>query len=835
MTLRDRSKLRLMDQCLPPCRRAWTTRNPAQYFHGSEGMVLREPKAPFHWFYNHNDDVLTVHHVQLAKDYLCYRLDLTARIKREVMEGMSEKLCQSSDENITKSGQKADSLRDCMRDVWFFLSHDLSEFLRELIAEAFELSLSEDDPYGLGSFRDMGLPLTLKLVGACREKFSPKLLHEGQALLVDVFWEEVAGALSKYGSHQCNWKTIIHSDDLRHLIELIIPGDRKNRAKANSRVFRFRTLLDDWRCVELNVDETSHKLSSKIGLSFGHFMCRDHQRLRDLYLQSRINRSFDSESPRHACPLSSGKRIDRMYTFFRIADALGKYLTEDLGSWRTLEWDSGNDIWDHLAEHAKVPFFVKDQFMRYVLINSAMCKLMGYSEPSEMLWRSGDAFEKTSVARQIDELCWSGLLGVKLFASSDMLPEAWNGNTLSLIPIKAQGGSVTGVLGILFPDEDPVDLVDDDVRERAEYPCEAMRRVLEEAKTIAATETTVLLLGESGTGKDRLARYIHDHSGKPSSSFLAINCATIPVHLAESVLFGHERGAFTGANELKPGIFEQVKGGTLLLNEIGELPLEVQSKLLDVLETKQFRRLGGKHETEASFRLIAATNRDLFEETKDGRFRQDLYYRLNVCSIVLPPLRKRMPEIPVLAKELMTNVAKKLGFGFDLQLSASTLKALQTLSWPGNVRELRNLLERALVLSGNDSARMNAYLDQQIAMASGSGLTTRFDSVNDSFESASEEDMVDHGPPGAGKHLRLELDEDQFRRMVREVFREGPTQVSLVAEILGWSRKTVQDRLNRLGLPGAKSGRPRIGEKPTHRTRMKAWLDREGFKFARSD
>jgi len=223
----------------------------------------------------------------------------------------------------------------------------------------------------------------------------------------------------------------------------------------------------------------------------------------------------------------------------------------------------------------------------------------------------------------------------------------------------------------------------------------AMRELLEAAEDVAATPTTVLLLGESGTGKELVARHLHARSGRPGP-WVAVNCAALPAELLESELFGHERGAFTGATERRQGRFEQAHRGTLLLDEISELPLLLQAKLLRVLQEREVDRVGGQRPVPVDVRVIATTNRDLAEMVRRGQFRSDLFFRLDVFPMVVPPLRQRPDDLPLLATALAGEAAARLDRPAPA-LSAAALEALRRHSFPGNVRELRNLLERAVV------------------------------------------------------------------------------------------------------------------------------------------
>lgn len=227
---------------------------------------------------------------------------------------------------------------------------------------------------------------------------------------------------------------------------------------------------------------------------------------------------------------------------------------------------------------------------------------------------------------------------------------------------------------------------------------QAMKQILLGAHNVAQVDSTVILLGESGTGKEILAKYIHRHSKRAEKAFIAVNCANLPENLVESELFGYEKGAFTGASaEGKMGLFEAAHNGTLFLDEIAELPLSLQAKLLRVLETYEVRRIGSNIDRKMDFRLIAATNKDLEKMMKEGSFRSDLYYRLNVIPIVIPPLRERPEDTHALALRFLNIFNKKYGLG--VELDTVTLEMMQNYTWPGNVRELRSAVERKVISS----------------------------------------------------------------------------------------------------------------------------------------
>ncbi len=267
----------------------------------------------------------------------------------------------------------------------------------------------------------------------------------------------------------------------------------------------------------------------------------------------------------------------------------------------------------------------------------------------------------------------------------------------------------------------------------------AMQRVYELMAQIAATRTSVLVCGESGTGKELVARGIHDLSERRDKAFVAVNCGAIPENLLESELFGHVKGAFTGAVQNKPGLFEVAHGGTLFLDEVGELPATLQVKLLRAIQEKTIRRVGGNADLVVDVRIVTATNRDLHADAQTGRFREDLYYRLNVIQITLPPLRERMEDVPLLAQHFLEKFAREQGKAAS-RFSDAALERIHAYDFPGNVRELENTVERAVALSRSEPIEASvlpaallaprAPLAQQALPASGASL----DELMNSFE-----------------------------------------------------------------------------------------------------
>jgi len=301
----------------------------------------------------------------------------------------------------------------------------------------------------------------------------------------------------------------------------------------------------------------------------------------------------------------------------------------------------------------------------------------------------------------------------------------------------------------------------------------ALRRVLALAAQVAPTDSTVLIQGETGTGKELVARAIHDRSPRRERPLVRINCAALPRDLVESELFGHEKGAFTGAVQQRRGRFELADGGTLLLDEVGELPLEAQAKLLRVLQEHEFERVGGARSLRADVRVIAATNRDLQAQVAAGGFRSDLYYRLNVFPIAMPPLRERRDDIPRLVQHFAAKAARKLGKTLE-GIAPAFIEQASAYDWPGNIRELENLIERAMIMSDG----------------------TRLDAI-ELFSKASPSDKAS---PAAQADATLEEIERAHIRRVLERTRWAIEGERGAARLLGLNPSTLRGRLRKLGI-----------------------------------
>jgi formate hydrogenlyase transcriptional activator len=284
----------------------------------------------------------------------------------------------------------------------------------------------------------------------------------------------------------------------------------------------------------------------------------------------------------------------------------------------------------------------------------------------------------------------------------------------------------------------------------------ALEAVLEQVERVAPTGSTVLIQGETGTGKELIARAIHNISSRCGRSFVKLNCAAIPLDLLESELFGHEKGAFTGAIAQKIGRFELADKGTLFLDEVGDIPPSLQPKLLRVLQEQEFERLGSARTHQADVRLVAATNRDLAEMVSRGEFRSDLYYRLNVFPIQLPPLRERREDIPALVAHFVEVLGRRMGREIE-HIPPETMAALSSYQWPGNVRELQNLIERAVILS-NDGVLPNPLPmaeTRQRAIISPGETTLRDSERTLILKTLGAVGWVIGGPKGAAARLGL--------------------------------------------------------------------------------
>jgi len=423
--------------------------------------------------------------------------------------------------------------------------------------------------------------------------------------------------------------------------------------------------------------------------------------------------------------------------------------------------------------------FIKDRSLRYTSVNPAVERLLNVPASKVIGLTEEEVFGKRRTG-QIKELDMRALNGNAVQEEITLQVSGMPVTCLETrVPLRDDSGNLTGICIIAHDISD---------RKRTEHfpqiimDCrsQAMRATLKQATLAAKGDITVLLLGESGSGKDYLARYIHDHSQRAVGPFFSVNCAAVSAGLAESELFGHERGSFTGAVGRKRGLLELAEGGTLLLNEIGDLSLGIQSKLLTFLDTRKFLRVGGERLISVSARLIAATNRNLGEEVKKGTFRQDLLYRLNVMAITLPPLRERPEDIPILAPKILSQIRVDLLLNEVPAITKQAMKALSAYTWPGNVRELRNVLERAVILSrGQEIGPAQLGLPQACAQADDSGSCF----------------TVGFPPEGSVNDLTADLK----RFLVKNALRQSKGRRNQAAKILGISRDSLKHYMKTLG------------------------------------
>jgi formate hydrogenlyase transcriptional activator len=326
----------------------------------------------------------------------------------------------------------------------------------------------------------------------------------------------------------------------------------------------------------------------------------------------------------------------------------------------------------------------------------------------------------------------------------------------------------------------------------------ALANVLEQVRLVATTDSSVLILGETGTGKELIARAVHLGSARRGRPLIKVNCAALPTGLIESELFGHEKGAFTGATERRIGRFELAHGGTIFLDEIGEIPLETQVKLLRVLQEREFERLGGRQTHRVDVRVIAATNRDLPKAIAAGTFRQDLYYRLNVFPVRVPALRERIDDIPLLVHYFARRYAGKVGRVVS-RVPRETMQRLMTYPWPGNIRELENVIERAVILSSGAELEVAGELLPTVSASAGPRQQVEPLTSGDSGSAAAE---VARSSPLPGKDESPSL-VDVERRHIREALRETGWRIdgpNGAARILGLNPSTLRSRMQKLGI-----------------------------------
>jgi PAS domain S-box-containing protein len=453
-----------------------------------------------------------------------------------------------------------------------------------------------------------------------------------------------------------------------------------------------------------------------------------------------------------------------------------------------------------LADTSSDAYFVKDLSFKYVYVNSAMGRLLNLPRLQIVGAGDGDLFpekEAGILRKACEEVCKGWTVRVKSQRHVQGVKRVFLD---TLVPWRDEAGNVTAIYGTFVDITDLRDEFHYWQMEDTQYPSSAMRSTLEQALLVSRAGSTVLLTGESGGGKDFLSQYIHDHSDRSHGPFKSINCAAIPSGLVESELFGHEKGAFAEAHQMKQGLIELAQGGTVLLNEIGELPLPLQSKLLTFLDTRSFTRLGGVREIKVDARLIAATNRNLVAEIKKGNFRSDLFYRLNVFSIRVPSLRDRLEDIHVLVKNLGPVIAKTVGVRPLPKIRTSALDRLMQHNWPGNVRELRNVMERAVIFS------QGAPIDSEIVERA-----LQSDQMEPT-ESPSLQSIRPRGNPKPIKEIPKKAKRPsptELHSLYQEYIAEKNWTRDRLSEHLGVDSSTLKKWFKEANLPAGKAGRPK--------------------------
>ncbi len=444
----------------------------------------------------------------------------------------------------------------------------------------------------------------------------------------------------------------------------------------------------------------------------------------------------------------------------------------------TAELKRSEERFRAIFEGANDFIFISDLSFRYTHINPAMAKLFGVPA-SEMLGRTPEDFFDKETAQHVREINTRVLRGESI---EGLITRKIRGVSVTFhevrLPMHNGSGEIIGVFGISRDVTDLKRRQDTRKFEPKEYGSKVMKAVVKQAGFAASTKSVILLLGETGSGKDYLARYIHKRSSYSSGPYFSINCAAVPSELAESELFGYEAGAFTGAARRKRGLLELAEGGTLLLNEIGELSPALQTKFLTFLDTRTFTRVGGQQEMRVNTRILAATNRDLPQEVSDGRFRSDLYYRLNVLPIRIPPLRERTEDLPILVAELLSWLAKDLKMSSAPELTAEDMAKLYNYHWPGNIRELRNVLERAIILSDGGTIRVNIEESEPHTAVSSQSRVLNITDTSNLAESM----------------------QNLSRSMIEEALKRSKGKKELAASYLGVSRYTLRRWIKKLGM-----------------------------------
>ncbi|MCX5871770.1 MAG: sigma 54-interacting transcriptional regulator [Deltaproteobacteria bacterium] len=564
-------------------------------------------------------------------------------VKMADTEGVAGRL-QTVVSDITARKLAEEALQGVLNEVELRVEERTSELLKtneQLKQEIAEREKAEE------ALRQSEQNLSLVLSGAGLGSWDYNI-QTGETICDQRLAELLGFTLDEIQPHAPWWESLTHPDDWPRVME-ILNAHMEGRTLFYEAEFRLRPKLGDWRWV----------------LARGSVVERD----------------------------KDGKPLRATGTYLDITER--KRVEEALRQ--------SEERFRAIFEGAQDMIFMMDSHLKYTQVNPATAKFLGL-DVSEIIGRKPKDIYGEEVGHQLRLLDLRVLGGesierehaVRIKGVSSIL------NTV-LRPLYDSEGKIVGVFGISRDVTDRARSIPTPKAFFESYPSEAMRVTMSEARSAAASDGTVLLQGESGSGKDYLARWIHDHSKRALGPYFSLNCAAISRELAESELFGHERGAFTGAHSRKRGLLELAEGGTLLLNEIGELPLSLQSKLLTFLDTRSFLRVGGEKHLNVNARIISATNRNLNKEVEEGRFLSALFYRINVFGITVPPLRDRIEDIPILLEEIMSRLAVELHLTHLPYIDPGFAIALARYDWPGNIREFRNALERSLILSDGQS------------------------------------------------------------------------------------------------------------------------------------
>ncbi|MBI4964590.1 MAG: sigma 54-interacting transcriptional regulator [Desulfomonile tiedjei] len=445
------------------------------------------------------------------------------------------------------------------------------------------------------------------------------------------------------------------------------------------------------------------------------------------------------------------------------------------------ELQSSEERFRAVFESAEEFIFIKDRDLKYSHVNPAMFHCFGFADKG-IIGKTDDEVFGPSKNDYLKEMESRVLAGQAIESEHVVnVGERHRVFRCSRVPLHDSSGKIVGLCGMGRDITDEMPWKVEKTVGNPESGSAVMRATLEKVQQVAQTESIVLFLGESGSGKDYLARYLHENSQRSTGPFFAINCAALPSELAESELFGHEAGAFTGASGRKRGLLELAEGGTILLNEIGELSPGLQAKLLMFLDTQSFTRIGGQKSISVNARILAATNRDLAKEAEAGRFRSDLFYRINVFPIIVPPLRDRPEDIPLLSEEILEGLSKKLGRQHMPVLAPTTIQILRSYHWPGNVRELRNVLERALILC--NETHIGPKHVEIAATKSPEDSKDEVAVVMKISDGASMKDLIEKAKKG----------------FISEALRLSDGNVSAAARSLGVSRDVLRHEMKKLG------------------------------------